>query len=171
MRRHVAQLGDVTDDVAFGFAVGHGFEGESHIPPVIGVGRRPCGNRPDQVARLDRVDGRAANAGLAVLRQAAGAHAAQLAAHAGSANVAWRHLVRTGESRADADFIGTDEHLLGGGVDAVFFGASFLLSHDYSPSSIDRIAPTPGHGQSGRPANATCWAKPTVMPVGASTAV
>jgi hypothetical protein len=47
--------------IAFGLSVGHGFQGEGHIAPVVGVGGRPGGNGTDQVAGLDGVDGRPAD--------------------------------------------------------------------------------------------------------------
>jgi hypothetical protein len=62
IRGHRSQFGDVADVVAFSFTVGDCFEGEGHIAPVVGVGRRTGGNRADQVAGLDGVNGRPADA-------------------------------------------------------------------------------------------------------------
>jgi len=149
----IAQLGHVADDIALRLAVGDCFERESHVASVIGVGGGAGGNRADEVARLNRVQRCTAHTGLPFFGQPAGAHAAQLAAHARPPNVAGHHIGGAGESRADAELIGADQHLLGSGVNAQFFGAAFLFCHDYSPSSsVIFSGPMPGHGQSGRPA-------------------
>ena len=85
---HCAQLGHIPNHVALGLVIGHGLEREGHVAPVVGMGGRASGNGPDEVAGLDRVDGGAADAGLAVFGETARPHAAELAAHASPANVA-----------------------------------------------------------------------------------
>jgi hypothetical protein len=148
-----AQLGDIADGITFRLAVCHRLECEGHIAPVIGVRRRTCRNRPDQIAGLDGVNRRATHTGLAVFGQAARPHPAHFAAHARAANIAGGHRVGTAESGREAHLFSTDDHLLCCGINAVFFGAAFLLCHRvYSPSSILSKGPIPGHGQSGRPA-------------------
>ncbi len=73
---HLSQFGHVADHIPLGLAVGDGLQRKGHIPSVVGVGRRTCGDGPDQVAGLDGVNGRPANPSLTIFSQTAGAHAA-----------------------------------------------------------------------------------------------
>jgi len=107
------QLGNVPNDVALCLAVGGGLEKEGHVAPVVGVSSAAGRNGASQVAGLDSVQRCATHAHLAVFRQAAGTHAALLAAHPRRADVAGNHIVGAGKGRPDAELLGTDEHLHG----------------------------------------------------------
>jgi hypothetical protein len=95
---------------------------------LIRVRGRAAGDYADEVARGDRVGGGPANALAVVLalgarlgeRQAAGSHAAVLAAGALVADIAGLKAYRPVESRFDPEVMCPLDHLLGGRVDGRF---------------------------------------------------
>jgi len=96
---------------------------------MIGVRGRTGGDHAHEVARLNRIDRRAAHAGAAVLSQAARTHAAHLAAHALGADVARRHRLGPRECRADAQCFRADEHLLRGRISRKLLWGFLFFSH------------------------------------------
>jgi hypothetical protein len=84
---------------------------------MIGVSCPASSNRPDQVASLDSINCRAANARLSFFGQAAWTHPAQFAAHTGTTDIAGSHVISPAESGADAELISSDQHLLCSGID------------------------------------------------------
>ena len=102
--RHRRQLGHVADFVALGLALGHGQQGKGQVTAVVGVGGRAGSDGAGQVAGGDGLHGRAADAHLPVLGEAARAHVAVLAADAGlaAADGAGSELSRTAEGGLNA---------------------------------------------------------------------
>ena len=129
---HGRELLLILDAVAGGLALGDRAQRHRHVAAVVRVGGHAARHLAREVARGDRRQVRAADAGLllgVLADQAARAHAADAAAGAFLADRAGLHTVGATERGLDAAVFGVRQHLDGGRVDALRGGrlGAFVL--------------------------------------------